>query len=116
MTQPQREAVVELLRQRVLHSRVTFRHGGAFGADSGAAEIAYALGYDVRTHLPAGRRPADYLARNHTIVDMTDELLAAPAGMEEELRSGTWATVRYARKQRRMVTVVWPDGTISFDP
>jgi len=116
MTQPQREAVARVLRQRGMHRQITFHHGGAFGADQGAAEIAYALGYEVRTHLPAGRAPADYLARNHAIVDIADELLAAPAGMEEELRSGTWATIRYARKERRMVTVVWPDGTISFDP
>ncbi len=37
------------------------------------------------------------LVRNHKIVDGCDFLIAAPHG-PEILRSGTWATIRYARK------------------
>ena len=44
--------------------------------------------------------PEAPLSRNHKIVDECDELIAAPYG-PEKLRSGTWATIRYARKMGR---------------
>jgi len=50
------------------------------------------------------------LKRNHDIVDQTDVLIAAPRARAEELRSGTWATVRYARKQGKTVYILWHDG------
>lgn len=58
--------------------------------------------------------PKPYLARNKAIVDMTDSLIAAPKG-PEELRSGTWSTVRYARKLGRPITIVWPDGSTTAE-
>jgi hypothetical protein len=58
------------------------------------------------------RTPKDYLTRNHEIVRETELLLAFPKG-KEQLRSGTWATVRLARKQKRTVVVFGPDGTRS---
>lgn len=55
--------------------------------------------------------PKEYLARNKDIVEAGDWLIAAPKG-PEELRSGTWSTVRYARKLGKPVTIVWPDGSV----
>jgi hypothetical protein len=55
------------------------------------------------------------LERNRNIVDATDHLVACPKGKEEQ-RSGTWATIRYARKVGRPVTIIWPDGTIEATP
>ena len=52
-----------------------------------------------------------YLERNHDIVDACHLLIACPRGMDEELRSGTWAAIRYARKKHVPVTIIWPDGT-----
>ena len=40
------------------------------------------------------------LERNRDIVDAVDGMFAAPKESEEVLRSGTWAAVRYARKQQ----------------
>lgn len=89
------------------------RHGDCTGADNEAHWIALSLGYDVIVHPPVNSSkrawqdagphvivlpPRDYLARNHDIVDACDVLLAAPSTPYERLRSGTWATVRYARK------------------
>ncbi|MBA3354736.1 MAG: hypothetical protein H0U18_02115 [Pyrinomonadaceae bacterium] len=31
----------------------------------------------------------------------------------EQLRSGTWSTIRKARKARKQVTIVWPDGKVT---
>jgi hypothetical protein len=52
-----------------------------------------------------------YLDRNRAIVDTTALMIAAPRGRAEELRSGTWSTIRYARQARRWIIIVWPDGS-----
>jgi hypothetical protein len=51
------------------------------------------------------------IERNHIMVDAADVLIACPHG-PEELRSGTWSTVRYARQQGKPVIIVWPDGRV----
>lgn len=56
--------------------------------------------------------PKPPLERNQDIVDESDVLIAAPAGFEEELRSGTWATVRRARRRGIPVFIVLPDGRV----
>ena len=56
--------------------------------------------------------PKPYLDRNRDIVDASDALLATPEG-PEGLRSGTWSTVRYARKRGKPITIVWPDGSVT---
>jgi hypothetical protein len=53
-----------------------------------------------------------YLDRNKDIVRETASLIAAPAEPEEQLRSGTWSTVRFARKQGKPVFLILPDGTV----
>ena len=52
-----------------------------------------------------------YLSRNQDIVNQTDLLVAFPSTKEEILRSGTWSTVRYARKINKPVIIFYPDGT-----
>jgi hypothetical protein len=56
----------------------------------------------------------EYLDRNHDIVDSADMLIATPDGDTEKLRSGTWATIRYAKKQGKKVIIVKPLGQMSF--
>lgn len=58
--------------------------------------------------------PLEYLARNRSIVDAVDTLFAAPQG-EEELRSGTWSTVRYARRKGINIRIIMPDGASRFE-
>jgi len=48
--------------------------------------------------------------RNHKMVDSAGVLLATPKEDHEVLRSGTWATIRYAYKKNKQVVLVWPDG------
>lgn len=57
-------------------------------------------------------QPEPPLLRNIDIVKGCDILIACPKGPEEQ-RSGTWSTVRYARKVKRHIVVIWPDGKVT---
>lgn len=54
--------------------------------------------------------PAPFLDRNKEIVNTSDMLFAVPSGFREELRSGTWSTIRYAQEHGVPVRIVYPDG------
>lgn len=97
-----------------------FHHGDCIGADEVAHYIAKSLGIYVVGHPPTNdkkrafcdcdewREPLGYLDRNKEIVSEVDAMAACPKSTEEELRSGTWATVRYSRKSNRPVTMIYP--------
>lgn len=97
-----------------------FHHGDCIGADAQAHDIARAYGAYIILHPPDNgrarafcipdeeRAPLPYLDRNQAIVDECDYLVACPKLMHEEQRSGTWATVRRARKAGKKVVVLWP--------
>lgn len=108
---------------------VEFHHGDCIGADEQAHMLARALWFKVFVHPPEDRSkrayctvsqpdriaiPKPYLLRNKDIVDQTEVLIAAPKG-EEEQRSGTWATIRYARKLNRPTYICYPDGRLVFE-
>lgn len=104
-------------------------HGMCVGADKDFHEL---LGYMPKSLLVHGHppintskmakglicdvmhAPLEYLARNRAIVDAVDTLFAAPKG-DEELRSGTWSTVRYARRKGINIRIVMPDGASHFE-
>ena len=52
--------------------------------------------------------PFAYLERNRHIVDAVEKMIATPKEVEHTLRSGTWATIRYAWKQKKEVRVIPP--------
>jgi len=54
----------------------------------------------------------DYLTRNRSIVAMTRRLIAVPCTEREMLRSGTWSTVRHAKKLKRGLWIIPPNGLI----
>jgi len=56
--------------------------------------------------------PRPYLERNHMIVGRSSMLVATPGTIGEELRSGTWATIRYARKMGKPIMIILPDGSV----
>lgn len=99
-------------RDAVLH------HGDCVGADAEAHEVAQSLGLAMVIHPPTNPQArafcqdaeawmpeAAYLIRNHDIVKASTLLIAAP-GCAEVVRSGTWATVRYARKTGGQVVIL----------
>lgn len=59
--------------------------------------------------------PLPPLQRNRTIVAACTLLVATPYSFREQRRSGTWATVRYARAAGIATMVIAPDGTVSWD-
>lgn len=53
-----------------------------------------------------------YLERDLDIVTETDLLIATPKEYVEITRSGTWTTIRYAKKQHKPIYFVYLDGEI----
>lgn len=115
---------------------VGFHHGGCIGGDAAAHRIAMdyfdgANDQPITVHPPEDqtrmdglcklegplvrvRPPKPFLLRNRDIVDETVLLFALPDG-PERLRSGTWSTIRYARRLGRPLALCWPDGEPKFE-
>ena len=111
-----------------------FDHGDCIGADAEAHNIAVSLskkwkgmGIFIRVHPPDVDKyrafckaswvapPKPYLERNKDIVNNTNALIACPGEFEEQKRSGTWSTIRYARKQGKVIHIIFPDGSIQIE-
>lgn len=104
---------------------VEFHHGDCIGADAEAHECARVLKLRIVLHPPQEEKarafstwadeircPAAYMVRNQRIVDETEQLIAAPFHEKEILRSGTWATIRRARRAKKPVLIVLPNGDV----
>ena len=125
MTAAQKESFNHLLYEMGI---LVLTHGDCIGADADAHCLAIEAGAEVRkrpSNIETQRafseggeivaQPEAPLSRNKKIVDDGEQLVACPATFQEELRSGTWATIRYARKTRKPVTIIWPNGRLSLD-
>ena len=123
MTDHQRHLLtMKLSAIKARHGVVVFRHGDCLGADAEAHEIALDLGFSITIHPPIKAhlraycaapgavilRPKAYLERDMDIVDGSSCLIATPKTVMEERRSGTWATIRYARRSGKPVTLLHP--------
>ncbi len=99
-------------------------HGDCVGADAELHQLSFRLSLNNIIHPPADARyrayskgasrnctPLEYLVRNKNIVMSTDVLVAAVQG-DERQRSGTWATVRYARKLKHPIAIVDATGQL----
>jgi hypothetical protein len=60
-------------------------------------------------------RPASHVECSRNIVDACDQLLAAIDTETEEKHHAGWAMIRYARKQNKPVTIVYPNGSVRKD-
>lgn len=101
-----------------------FHEGDCIGADAQAAFAAREAGFRIVSHPPTldvkrAFFPADevrpalpYMERNCNIVDAAQEVIATPGEFQMQVRSGTWSTVRYARRSGKPVYVVLPDGKL----
>ena len=102
-----------------------FHHGDCIGAD----EIAHGIVQDIQMeitpinitiHPPTNSykraycrgaldvyQPHDFLVRNMHIVNECSLIIGMPVEEHSEvLRSGTWSTVRYARKSAKKVVLI----------
>lgn len=106
----QLQYVLALLRHadRAVDRKTVFVDGDCpeGGADQEARELAVALGCDALPKPPSNRSAAAMLNRDREIARECHVLIAAPLTDEEQLRSGTWATVRYARKAEKPVVML----------
>jgi hypothetical protein len=97
-----------------------FHHGACIGADEQVAKIAKELGFRVVGHPGLAHDPKNlkyrsdwtgndevrdakpFIARDRDIVDETHVMLATPLTHTEQVRSGTWTTIRYAKSRGRI--------------
>lgn len=109
----------ELARLLVALKPEEFHHGDCIGADEEAHIIARSLQIAIVIHPPdieakrafckgavEWRAPAPYLVRNRAIVDATFTLVVGPQSDTPKVRSGTWATWRYAKTLKRDIRVL----------
>ena len=123
-TEPQLRAlrgVVAMLPDRIVH-------GGAVGVDEALDRWFRSLGLPpdrIEVYPASGERARvavnrggvvhpvmSPLYRNRLITKRCDRLLACPGTQVENMRSETWAIVRYARAAGKPITLVLPDGTV----
>ena len=102
-------------------------HGDCIGADALADNLWKQCGGKTIAHPPFNPKKRafcvadvilperDYMDRNEDIVKSTQILVATPKGMTEELRSGTWATIRRARERGRPICIIYPNGTYTTE-
>ena len=128
MSNKQKDRLQQFLKEKQI---LEIHHGKCIGAD----EQAHTLALDktanipkIIIHPPVDKRleakiqtncdelegieiielePKEYILRNHDIVDSVDVLVATPKTKYESVRSGTWSTVRYARKKGIIVIILY---------
>lgn len=125
VSETQRRALTTFLLRARAAGADRFHHGCCVGGDEIAAVIAHNLGYRVVGHPPVKtqwrsmlacgvsnelRDPLDYLARDVQIVEEVDALIGLPN--RPECGSGTWFTVRQARRANKPRLVLLPGGQV----
>lgn len=111
---------------------VIAHHGVCIGADKDFHDICVSLEIPLELH-PGhpNHQPGDlskradcktgkilrvwpakfYLDRNKDIGNsLTEFLIATPMQYEEQIRGGTWHTIKYVRKLGKPIVIVFPDG------
>ena len=134
MTDEQKLYIMKLFKNCAAGSEFEIHSGDCIGADKDFVDIlewiekkGWCVFFKKIGHIPnidtkrafckydEERIPKPYLERNHNIVDESDYLIATPGDYKEQLRSGTWSTIRYARKKGMEITIVYPDGSVKIE-
>ncbi len=121
MTIPQMSEVAGYL---VLHPEFDeYHHGGCVGADARFHQMVIELMEEYELHIHWSDIPGLHMShprnavqheakrpllRNRDMADIANTLLATPKEADEITRSGTWATIRYARKAGAEVIIFAP--------
>jgi hypothetical protein len=127
MSEEQRKAVTALLdkwKPKEVH------HGDCVGADEQFHKAAILVGCFYggpvfHIHPPSNQskrafcaarnkvmhKKKPYLDRDRDVVDQSNVLIATPKEKTEQRRSGTWYTIRYAKKRGKPIFIIYPDGS-----
>lgn len=127
----QKRILTDLL---IMHQPMEIHYGMCIGADTELHHIFFLLKTkgDIKSsakiigHPPKNKKKyvwricheywseKDYMDRNHDIVRESQLLIGCPMFGMETIRSGTWATIRYARflRQRRIVIPYMQQGPV----
>ena|SRR5262245_14670176 len=126
-TDYQEKRLLELFMFLQSKGATALHHGDCVGADVLAHKLAIRAGFEViYIHPPTDGKlraycdalgtpikggvleaPRPYLTRNRDIVQSSAVLVAVPS-RDEIVRSGTWATVRYARECGMPIYLIFP--------
>lgn len=101
-----------------------FHHGDCVGADEEAHKIVRSAlpKCVIVIHPPRNKKmrafcvgdrmmpEGEYLNRNRNIVRPCTKLFVVPFEAEEQLRSGTWSTMRFAYKLQKEIHLILPKG------
>lgn len=124
LAEPQRKSL--LVTFSMLHDSgaIWLNNGDCINGDFDAALYWRALGGKLHLHPPLNpskrafltgdftEELKEYLDRNKKIVDKSCLMVGAPHEKTEQLRSGTWSTIRYARHCGVPIITVFPDGSV----
>jgi hypothetical protein len=119
ITDKQKERLIRLFAE---YKPTEVHHGGCICADEYCHKIAkFMKDCKIIVHPPINKKAVfdysdaamimpemDYIDRNHVIVSVCDLLIAMPNTEQEVVRSGTWATIRYARKLKKVIVILEP--------
>jgi hypothetical protein len=127
MNNKQKEQIEKLLQNDVNKGKkITVIHGDCVGADEDFHNICQSISEDIIIRIYPGynkfenennklranckgdyiAKSRPYLDRNRDIVNDCDILIGCPKSNVEEQRSGTWYTIRYARKIEKQSIVI----------
>lgn len=128
MTQAQKTRVLHILNNL---GPFYGHHGDCIGSDAdfhGIAFVAKCVGRVIHPPLDDKKRafceigandivlaPLEYMARNREIVKACARMIATPEQAWEKTRSGTWSTIRSARRVGVPLAIVAPDGGILYE-
>lgn len=126
MTQAQANTTIAALLWLTAHeeARPIAVHGDCKGADAQFDSICKTYGFyriawpctlhNQRAFCDVNEQHVEQppLVRNRCIVEDANVMLATPRSATEELRSGTWATIRHARRAGKPLLLILPDGTV----
>jgi hypothetical protein len=126
--------MVERLLEEIDHNNpyveLWAHHGDCIGADEQFHNLAITHSFAIHLHPPEIRlkrawcrlaelhdseSPKPYRERNQDIVNAVDLLIATPAQPEADprsKRSGTWMTIRLARRANKPHVIIYSNGDI----
>jgi len=125
MTDKQEKELEKLVKAKDF---TEFHHGMCIGSDEQAHTLVSSIypnsiivGHPPKAVSTMATLPCkkildadSYLRRNKSIVDSSDYLIATPDA-KERAGSGTWKTIRYARKKGKRIYIIHKNGRVTVE-